>query len=148
MPPVLPLDDEYVLDGWRVADAAAHRAFAEDPVAARFLGWTVEEARAQPDDHYVAVVKRFREDWASGSRFSLAIRRRATGEAVGAVEIRPAAEIVQVSYPSPRPFADEVSHPAPSASCWDGRGASWEHATPSSSATSPTTRHRELPRGA
>jgi RimJ/RimL family protein N-acetyltransferase len=43
-------------------------------------------------------VRQFQDEWAAGTRLSLAIRRRATGEAVGAVELRPAGEIAQVSY--------------------------------------------------
>jgi RimJ/RimL family protein N-acetyltransferase len=97
-PPVISLDDIFVLDCWKAEDAAAHRAFAEDEDAARFLGWTVEEARAQPDSHYVSVVQQFQNEWAAGSRLSLAIRRRATGEAVGAVELRPAGDAAEVSY--------------------------------------------------
>jgi RimJ/RimL family protein N-acetyltransferase len=97
-PPRIQLDDEYVLDGWEDEDASSHRAFAEDALAARFLGWSVEDARAQPDSHYVEVVRRFQDHWATGTRFSLAIRRIATGEAVGAVELRPVGESVEVSY--------------------------------------------------
>jgi RimJ/RimL family protein N-acetyltransferase len=98
MPPVICVDDEFVLDGWRVEDAARHRAFAEDAVAARFLGWTVDDAHAEPDAHYVGVVQRFQEEWVAGSRFSFAIRQVATGEAVGAIELRPVDDAVEVSY--------------------------------------------------
>ncbi len=97
-PPTIELDETYVLDGWRAGGAAAHRAFGEDADAARFFGWTVEEARAQPDSHYEAVVENFQREWAEGSRLSLAIRRRATGEAVGAVELRPSGDTAEVSY--------------------------------------------------
>jgi ribosomal-protein-alanine N-acetyltransferase len=97
-PPTIELDDAFVLDGWRTEDAASHRTFSEDPDSARFLGWTVEEARAAPDSYYVDGVRQFQDEWAAGTRLSLAIRRRATGEAVGAVELRPAGEIAQVSY--------------------------------------------------
>src|SRR5581483_427553 len=97
-PPLIELDETFVLDGWRAGDAAAHRAFAEDAAAARFLGWTVEEARARPDSHYVRVVQQFEHDWIAGSRLSLAIRRRATGEAVGAVELRPLGDTAESSY--------------------------------------------------
>lgn len=97
-PPTLEVDDDFVLDGWRTDDAASHRWFAEDEDAARFFGWTVEQARAQPDSHYVAVVRRFRAEWAAGTRLSLAIRQRATGRAVGAVELRPHGDTVEVSY--------------------------------------------------
>src|SRR4051812_4564886 len=96
--PTIQLDHEFVLDGWTAADGGSHRVFAEDAAAARFFGWTVEEARAQPDAHYIGVVQRFQEDWASGSRLSLAIRRVTTGEAVGAVELRPVDDAVEVSY--------------------------------------------------
>jgi RimJ/RimL family protein N-acetyltransferase len=97
-PPRIPLDEAFVLDAWKAEDAAAHRTFAEDADAARFLGWTVEEARAQPDSHYASVVQRFQDEWAAGSRLSVAIRRVDTGEAVGAVELRPAGEVADVSY--------------------------------------------------
>src|SRR6059058_4364613 len=86
--PTIPLDDSFVLDGWRVDDAASHRGFAERAAAASFFGWTVEEARAQPEARYIGVIQRFQDDWVSGSRLSLAIRRVTTGEAVGAVELR------------------------------------------------------------
>lgn len=95
---MIPLDDAFVLDGWTAEDAAAHRTFAEDADAARFLGWTVEEARAQPDSHYLGVVQQFQNDWSAGSRLSLAIRATATGEAVGAVELRPEGDAAEVSY--------------------------------------------------
>jgi len=98
VPPTIPLDHEFVLDGWRAEDAASHRAFAEDAAAAHFFGWTVGEARAQPDAHYISVIERFQADWVSGSRLSLAIRRVTTGEAVGAVELRPVDDAVEVSY--------------------------------------------------
>ena len=97
-PPTLEVDDDLVLTGWRLGDAASHRRFAEDEDAARFLGWTVDEARAQPDSHYVDVVRRFQREWRAGTRLSLAIRRRDTGRAVGAVELRPDEATVEVSY--------------------------------------------------
>ena len=97
-PPTIELDDAFVLDGWRLEDAASHRTFAEDADAARFLGWTVEEARAAPDSYYVDGVRQFQDEWAAGSRLSLVIRQRATGEAVGAVELRPEGDVARVSY--------------------------------------------------
>ncbi|MGZ3356356.1 MAG: GNAT family N-acetyltransferase [Gaiellaceae bacterium] len=97
-PPTLEVDDDFVLDGWRADDVPSQRWFAEDEDAARFFGWTIEQARAQPDSHYVAVVRRFRDEWAAGTRLSLAIRQRVTGRAVGAVELRPNAGTVEVSY--------------------------------------------------
>lgn len=102
--PTIELDESFVLDGWTPGDAAAHRRFAEDETAARFLGWTVPEARAQPNSHYLAVVERFRSEWAEGSRLSFAIRSRVTGEAVGAVELRPSGTSVAVSYLVARDF--------------------------------------------
>jgi RimJ/RimL family protein N-acetyltransferase len=83
------LDDEFVLDRPRVEDAAAHRRFALDPEAARFLGWSVDQARLARDSHYVDVVHGFIRQWDNGTRFSFAIRRVSTGEAVGTVELRP-----------------------------------------------------------
>jgi RimJ/RimL family protein N-acetyltransferase len=97
-PPRLELPDGFVLDGWTTADAAAHRRFAVDPDAARFLGWTVAEAEAAPDEHYREVVRGFERDWDEGARLSLAIRDRDGREAIGAVELRPRGEEADVSY--------------------------------------------------
>jgi RimJ/RimL family protein N-acetyltransferase len=44
------------------------------------------------------VVRRFQDEWRAGNRLSLAIRRRDTDRAVGAVELRPDADTVEVSY--------------------------------------------------
>lgn len=88
-PPRIVLDDAFVLAGPRLEDAASHRRFALDPDAARFLGWTVDQARAAPDSHYEEVVRRFIRGWETGARLSLAIRRRSDDEAVGMVELRP-----------------------------------------------------------
>jgi len=85
----MALDDEFVLDRSRAEDAAAHRRFALDFEAARFLGWTVDQARSAPDSHYVEVVSQFIRGWDTGTRFSFAIRRVSDGEAVGTVELRP-----------------------------------------------------------
>jgi RimJ/RimL family protein N-acetyltransferase len=97
-PPTIQIDSQFILDGWKLEDASAHREFAEDAAAARFLGWTVEDARALPDSHYVGVVERFQAEWNDGSRLSLAIRDTANGRAVGAVELRPRAGAMDVSY--------------------------------------------------
>jgi hypothetical protein len=78
-PPTIELDDAFVLDAWRPEDAPSHRVFAEDADAARFLGWTVEEAGAAPDSYYVDGMQNFQYEWESGSQLSLAIRRRVTG---------------------------------------------------------------------
>lgn len=88
-PPRIALDDLYVLDRPRAEDAAAHRRFALDPDAARFLGWTVEKARSMPDMYYDEVSRRFIRGWETGARLSLAIRRLSDEEAVGMVELRP-----------------------------------------------------------
>ncbi len=97
-PPVIVLDEFFRLDEWRTEDAATHRRFALDPDAARFFGWTVEQAAAAPDAHYHNVVARFAREWQEGTRFSLAIRRRSDGEAVGSVELRPTGSEANVSY--------------------------------------------------
>jgi RimJ/RimL family protein N-acetyltransferase len=97
-PPVIALDDLFVLDRWLPRDAAAHRRFALDPDAARFFGWTVDQARSAPDSHYDEVIIRFAREWHAGTCFSLAIRRRSDGEAVGSVELRPSGREADVSY--------------------------------------------------
>jgi RimJ/RimL family protein N-acetyltransferase len=96
--PVIALDAFFVLDGWLPKDAAAHRRFALDPDAARFFGWTVEQAGSAPDSHYVEVITRFAREWREGTRFSLGIRRCSDAEAVGSVELRPAGREADVSY--------------------------------------------------
>jgi hypothetical protein len=64
------MDRSYILEGPpRPEDAAAHRVFALDPDAARFFGWTVEQAMSQPDSHYDEVIKRFIREWAEGRRY-------------------------------------------------------------------------------
>jgi RimJ/RimL family protein N-acetyltransferase len=97
-PPRIVLDDGYVLTGWLPRDAAVHRRLAVDPDAARFFGWTAEEAHTAPDSHYTDVIRRFGADWQAGTRFSLAIRCAADDVAVGAVELRPTADEADVSY--------------------------------------------------
>ena len=92
------LDEFFLLDGHRPEDAGAHRRFAVDPEAARFLGWTVEQAEGQPDSHHDEVVARFMREWDEGSRFALVIRRRADRLAVGTVELRPDVDETDVSY--------------------------------------------------
>lgn len=87
--PRIVLDNAFVLDGPRLADAACHRRIALDPDAARFFGWTVDQARALPDAHYEEVVRQFMRGWATGARLSLTIRRRSDDAGVGMVELRP-----------------------------------------------------------
>jgi RimJ/RimL family protein N-acetyltransferase len=86
------------LNGWRPEDAVAHRRFALDSNAAKFFGWTVEQARPAPDSHYDEVIRRFDREWRDGTRSSLAIRRRSDGEAIGSVELRPVGDQSDVSY--------------------------------------------------
>ena len=99
-PPLIVLDDTFVLDRPRPTDAAAHRRFALDPDAARFLGWTVDQARTAPDSHYEEVVREFIRGWETGRRLSFTIRRRSDDKAVGTVELRPrpASTEADVSY--------------------------------------------------
>jgi len=97
-PPCIVLDDLFVLSRWLCEDAAAHRRFAIDAEAARFFGWTVEEARSAPDSHYEDVIRRFQRQWQEGTRYSLAIRRRSDGEAIGSVELRPVGSQADVSF--------------------------------------------------
>jgi RimJ/RimL family protein N-acetyltransferase len=86
------LNELFVLDRPRLEDAKAARRFALDPDAARYFGWTIEQARAQPDSHYEDGIRRFAREWYDGTRFELTIRRRAHGEPLGSVELRPRAK--------------------------------------------------------
>jgi RimJ/RimL family protein N-acetyltransferase len=97
-PPFIPLDDVFALDRHRPEDATAHRSFSLDPDAARFFDWTVEEAASAPPSHYDEVIRRFAREWHDGTRLSLVIPRRSDGEAVGTVELRPAADEADVSF--------------------------------------------------
>jgi RimJ/RimL family protein N-acetyltransferase len=99
--PVIVLDDVFVLDPARSEDAPADRRFALDPDAARFFGWTVEQACAQADSHYEEGIRRSAREWRDGTCFSLTIRRRSNGEPVGSVQLRPRPEShgdVDVAY--------------------------------------------------
>jgi RimJ/RimL family protein N-acetyltransferase len=79
----------YILEGRpRPEDAAAHRVFVLDQDAARFFGWTVEQAMSQPDSHYDEVIKHFIREWEEGRTFIFTIRDRKSGAPVGSVEIR------------------------------------------------------------
>jgi RimJ/RimL family protein N-acetyltransferase len=88
VPPRIPVDQEFVLDGPRLDDSAAHRRLATDPEAARFFGWPAEQAAAAPDSHYVAEIEKLIRGWESDWRYSFAIRRVSDGELVGTVELR------------------------------------------------------------
>jgi RimJ/RimL family protein N-acetyltransferase len=98
-PAQIPVDDSFFLDGPpRPEDASAHRLLAVDPEAARFLGWTIEQARSQADSHYDDVIVQFRREWQEGRIFSFIIRRSSNGEAIGAVELRPTGDGASLSY--------------------------------------------------
>ena len=99
-PPLIVVDDSFVLDRWRSADGPALRRFDLDPDTARFFGYSVEQAAAMPDSHYDGDT-RARGNlhaWREGRQLNLAIRRSLDGEAVGWVELRRAAEQDEVSY--------------------------------------------------
>jgi RimJ/RimL family protein N-acetyltransferase len=99
-PPLIVVDDSFVLDRWRQADGPALRRFDLDPDTARFFGYSVEQAAAMPDSHYDGD-ERARGNlraWCEGKQLNLAIRRSSDGEAVGWVELRPAGEQAEVSY--------------------------------------------------
>jgi hypothetical protein len=51
-PPLIVVDDDFVLDRWRPADGPALRRFDLDPDTARFFGYSVEQAAAMPASHY------------------------------------------------------------------------------------------------
>ena len=97
-PPYIVLDDLLALTEQRAEDAATHRQFGIDPAAARFFGWTVEQAESQFDSYYDDVIRQFARDWQEGTCFSLVIRRRSNGQAVGFVELRPCGNEASVSY--------------------------------------------------
>jgi RimJ/RimL family protein N-acetyltransferase len=94
----LTVDERFILVPDAARDALAHRLFAVDSDAARFLGWTVEEAEAAPDSHYTAVVSCRVADWADGTRFCFTIRRRTDDVAVGTLELRRDGDTAEVSY--------------------------------------------------
>jgi RimJ/RimL family protein N-acetyltransferase len=99
-PPLIVVDDSFVLDRWRPADGPALRRFDLDPDTERFFGYSVEEAAAMPDSHYDGD-ERARGSlraWREGQLLNMAIRRSSDGEAVGWVELRPAGEQAEVSY--------------------------------------------------
>jgi len=68
----LLVDDSFLLVPDTAVDAAAHRRFALDADAARFLGWTTAEAESAPDSHYNEVVSQRIADWSDGTRYCFA----------------------------------------------------------------------------
>ena len=94
----LPIDDRFVLVPDSPGDAPAHRRFALDPEAARFLGWTVAEAESAPDSHYDEVVTQRIADWSEGRRYCFIIRKRSNDEPLGTVDLRLEGQDGAVSY--------------------------------------------------
>jgi RimJ/RimL family protein N-acetyltransferase len=99
-PPLIVVDDSFVLDRWRPADGPALRRFDLDPDTARFFGYSVEQAAAMPGSHFDGDTRAQGnlQAWREGRELNLAIRRSPDGEAVGWVELRPAGEQAEVSY--------------------------------------------------
>ena len=99
-PPLIVIDDCFVLDRWRPADGPALRRFDLDPDTARFFGYSVEQAAAMPDSHYDGDTRARGnlQAWREGRQLNLAIRRSPDGEAVGWVELQRAGEQADVSY--------------------------------------------------
>ena len=99
-PPLISIDESFVLDRWREKDSDALRRFDLDAESARFFGWTVRDALTLPASHYDGPSRERAnlEEWQQGERLNLAIRRRGDAEAVGWVELRPSGETAEVSY--------------------------------------------------
>lgn len=99
-PPLIVVDDSFVLDRWRPTDGPALRRFDLDSETARFFGYPVKEAAAMPDSHYDGNMQARGNlrAWREGRQLNLAIRRSSDGEAVGWVELRRAGEQAEVSY--------------------------------------------------
>jgi RimJ/RimL family protein N-acetyltransferase len=99
-PPLIVVDDSFVLDRWRPGDGPALRRFDLDPETARFFGYSVEHAAALPDRHYDgdARARGSLQAWREGKELNLAIRRNSDAQAVGWVELRPVGERAEVSY--------------------------------------------------
>jgi RimJ/RimL family protein N-acetyltransferase len=99
-PPLIVVDDSFVLDRWRPPDGSALRRFDLDPETARFFGYTVEQAAAMPDSHYDGDTRARGnlQAWRDGKELNLVIRRRSDGEAVGWVELRRSGAQAEVSY--------------------------------------------------
>jgi RimJ/RimL family protein N-acetyltransferase len=99
-PPLIVVDDCFVLDRWRPADGPALRRLDLDPVTARFFGYTVEQAAALPDSHYDGDMRARGnlQAWREGRQLNLAIRRGSDGAAVGWVELRRDGAQAEVSY--------------------------------------------------
>ncbi len=99
-PPLIVVDDAFVLDRWRATDGPALRRFDVDPDTARFFGYSLDDALAMPDSHYDGDMRADANlsDWREGERLNLAIRRRSDGEAVGWVELQRDGEQAEVSY--------------------------------------------------
>ncbi len=98
-PTAIALNESFYLEGPpRPEDASAHRLLALDPDAARFFGWTIEQARSQPASYFDEIIQQFVREWHEGRTFNFSIRRRGDGNAVGAVELRLSGDEANVSY--------------------------------------------------
>ncbi|HET9080350.1 MAG TPA: GNAT family protein [Trebonia sp.] len=99
-PPLIVVDESFVLDRWRPADGPALRRFDLDPDTARFFGYSLARAAAMPDSHYDGDTRALGNlrAWREGKQLNLAIRRSSDGQAVGWVELRRAGEQAEVSY--------------------------------------------------
>jgi Acetyltransferase (GNAT) domain len=149
--PILVLNELFVLDRPRLEDAKAARRFALDPDAARYFGWTIEQARAQPDSHYEDGIRQFAREWNDGTRFELTIRRRSDGEPVGSVELRPRGQSrsdADVSYMVAVELRGQVLHRWRSKPCLPGGTASSESAAPTSAVMLKIPRRDVSPRSA
>jgi hypothetical protein len=72
-PTFVAMDETFYLEGPpRPEDASAHKRFALDPDAARYLGWTIEQAKSQADSYFDEVIQRFVSEWQAGSVLSSA----------------------------------------------------------------------------
>jgi RimJ/RimL family protein N-acetyltransferase len=149
--PLVVLNELFVLDRPRHEDAAAARHMALDPDTARFFGWTIEQARAQPDSHYEEGIRRFAREWSDGTRFSLTIRRRSDREPVGSVELRPRPEVtakLMCRTWSPPNYEDRAWPLWPSKPCWRGGSGDLGYAVRILLAMLKTRRRAALPRSA
>ena len=116
-PPLIVVDDSFVLDRWRPADGPALRRFDLDPDTARFFGYSVEQAAAMPDSHYDGDT-RARGTSGPGAREDSSTSR--SGEArmarpsAGSNSNGPASRLRSLTT-SPPNCADKASHPVRSA---------------------------------
>jgi len=71
-PTAIALNESFYLEGPpRPEDASAHRLLALDPDAARFFGWTIEQARSQPASYFDEIIQQFVREWHEGKNLQL-----------------------------------------------------------------------------